>query len=382
MQTLNFNKIIKEYQKLKCPPDVFDPCKLPFDRDKYFVICSERSIGKTTNVILFGMVAHELYGIQIQYIRDTEIMLEPKNMRQLFDTILQYDYVSKVTKNKWNSVLYYARGWYYCKRDDDGKVTEQAEKPFMFCLAINRNLVYKSTYNAPTGDIIIYDEAFSKYTPQDYFIEFCDLTKTIIRERQTPIIFILGNTIDRYHIYFSEMELLNISTSLPLGEHTETITHGGTPIYIEFATREKTPEKIRLNKIFYGFKNKKLGAITGADWSITPMQHIDKNDTPLLITRNLYVSIEGYYINLELVESELYGIHVLAHFANSPYPDSHIYSLDNMLDYRYRYKFGSDKLDKLIWTLYERKKFYYSNNNVGALIEKYVSRCKHDKNLY
>lgn len=382
LTSLNFNKIIREYSKLKCPPDVYDPCKLPFQRDKYFVLCSERSIGKTTNVILFGMIAHEIHGTQIQYIRQSDNMLEPKNMRQLFDTILKFDYVSKVTKNKWSSVFYYARGWYYCNRDDSGKVTDQDNKPFMFCLAINRNMIYKSTYNSPDGDVVIFDEFVSKYTPQDEFVDFCDLVKTIIRERKSPIIFMLGNTIDRYHIYFSEMELLNITTTMPLGNHTETVTSKGTPIYIEFPTREKTETKSTLNKLFFGFRNKKLGSITGDDWALTPMQHIDKNDNPELITRNLYVSIEGYLINLELVTSDYYGVHVLAHFANSTYPDSHIYTLENMLDYRYRYKLGHDKLDRLIWTLYERKKFFYSNNTVGTLIDKYVSRCRTDTRLY
>jgi len=380
--SFNFSRLISEYNKLKCPPNVFNPCKLPYDRDKYFVLCSERSVGKTTNVLLFGMVAHELYGTQIQYIRQTEVMLEPKNMRQLFATILKFDYVRKVTHNKWSSLNYYARGWYYCNRDDSGKITEQDSTPFMFCLAINRNIIYKSTYNAPDGDILIFDEFVSKFYPQDEFVDFCDLVKTIIRERQKPIVFMLGNTIDRYHAYFSEMELLKITTTMPLGEHSETITAGGVPIYVEFVTREKTAEKLTLNRLFFGFRNKKLGAITGADWSITPMQHIDKTDTPELITRNLYITIEDYLINLELVTSELYGMHVLAHFGTQTYPDSHIYSCDNMLDFRYRYKFGHDKLDKLIWTLYERKKFFYANNTIGALVDKYVSRARNEHKLY
>lgn len=382
MQTLNFQKIISEYKKLKCPADVYNPCKLPFDRDKYFVICTERSIGKTTNILLFGMLAHKIHGTQIQYIRQTEVMIEPKNMRQLFATIEKFDYIQKITKNRWTSVLYYARGWYYCNRDDNGKVIEQDEKPFMYCLAINRNMIYKSTYSAPDGDILIFDEFCSKFYPQDEFIDFCDLVKTIIRERTSPIIFLLGNTIDRYHPYFSELELLNITASMPLGEHTETITSGGTPIYIEFATREKTAEKIRLNKIFFGFRNKKLGSITGADWSITPVQHIDKTDDPEIIAKNFYINIESYLINLELATSEKYGLHILAHFAKQTYPDSHIYSLENMLDYRYRYKLGHDKLDRLIWTLYERKKFYYQSNNVGALVDKFIQRCKNDKRIY
>lgn len=382
MQTLNFQKIISEYKKLKCPTDVYNPCKLPFDRDKYFVICTERSIGKTTNILLFGMIAHEIHGTQIQYIRQTEVMIEPKNMRQLFATIEKFDYIPKITKKRWTSILYYARGWYYCNRDDNGKVIEQDEKPFMYCLAINRNMIYKSTYTAPDGDILIFDEFCSKFYPQDEFIDFCDLVKTIIRERTSPIIFLLGNTIDRYHPYFSELELLNITTSMPLGEHTETITSGGTPIYIEFATREKTAEKIRLNKIFFGFRNKKLGSITGADWSITPVQHIDKTDDPEIIAKNFYINIESYLINLELATSEKYGLHILAHFAKQTYPDSHIYSLENMLDYRYRYKLGHDKLDRLIWTLYERKKFYYQSNNVGALVDKFIQRCRNDKRIY
>lgn len=382
MQTLNFQKIIKEYNKLHCPSDVYNPCKLPYDRDKYFVICSERSIGKTTNILLFGMCAHKLFGTQIQYIRQIEPMLEPKNMRQLFATILQFDYVTKITGGKWSSVTYYARGWYYCNTNESGKVIERAEDPFMFCLAINRNIIYKSTYSAPTGDIIIFDECFSKFYPQDEFIDFCDLVKTIIRERQEPIIFMLGNTIDRYHAYFSELELLSVSTSMPIGEHTEIITSGGTPIYCEFATREKTPAKLKLNRIFFGFRNKKLGSITGSDWSITPMQHIDKYDTPEIYAKNFYISIENYLINCEIASSEKYGIHVLTHFATNTYPDSRIYSLENMLDYRYRYKFGHTKLDKMLWTLYERKKFFYANNNIGALVDKYVQHCKTDKKMY
>lgn len=382
MQSLNYNKIIREYNKLKCPPEVFNPCKLPYDKDKYFVLCSERSVGKTTNVLLFGMVAHEVHGTQIQYIRQFDHMLEPKNSRQLFKTILEFDYVTKVTKGRWHSLRYWARGWYYCNYDKDGKILDQDPEPFMYCLAIDQHTTYKSVYNAPKGDIICFDEFIGDYYPQDEFVHFCDLVKTIIRERSEPIVFMLGNTIDRYHQYFHEMELLPIVSSMPLGEHSELVTSKGTPIYIDFVTREKTPEKLRHNTLFFGFKNKKLGSITGTDWAITPMQHIDKYDEPEVVAKNFYVKFEDYLINLELAYSKQYGSHILAHFANATYPDSHIYCMDQMLDYRYRYRFGSDKIDRLIWTLYERKKFYYSSNSVGAIIDKYVTRAKKDRSLY
>lgn len=381
---MHIDKIIKEYKKLKCPPEVFDPCKLPLKRDKYFVLCSERSVGKTTNVLLFGLLAHEIDGIQLQYLRMHSEMVTPKVSRQLFDTILAFDYISKITGGKWHNVRYWSAGWYYCNYDDNGKVAEQDQKPFMMCLGLDKNEYYKSSYNAPTGDIIIFDEFVSRYYPPDTFILFCDIVKTIVRERQTPIIFMLGNTLDRYNQFFAEMELLGVTTSMPLGEHTEVVTSQGTPIYVEFVTREKTPEKIRLNKLFFGFKNKKLGSITGEDWVIIPMQHIDPKDSEdrLVIAKHLYVTYEGQLIQLELVRSDKYGTHVLAHFANHPYADSRIYTMETMDDQRYRFRWGYDKLDRLIWTLYERKKFYYANNSVGVLIDKYCEAVKKQRSLY
>lgn len=381
---MHIDKIIKEYKKLKCPPEVFDPCKLPLKRDKYFVLCSERSVGKTTNVLLFGLLAHEIDGIQLQYLRMHSEMVTPKTSRQLFDTILSFDYISKITGGRWHNVRYWSAGWYYCNYDDNGKVAEQDQKPFMMCLGLDKNEYYKSSYNAPNGDIIIFDEFVSRYYPPDSFILFCDIVKTIVRERQTPIIFMLGNTLDRYNQFFAEMELLGVTTSMPLGEHTEVVTSQGTPIYVEFVTREKTPEKIKLNKLFFGFKNKKLGSITGEDWVIIPMQHIDPDDAEdrLVIAKHLYVTYEGQLIQLELVRSDKYGTHVLAHFANHPYADSRIYTMETMDDQRYRFRWGYDKLDRLIWTLYERKKFYYANNSVGVLIDKYCEAVKKQRSLY
>lgn len=384
MNMLPFDKIIREYNKLKCPSDVYNPTRLPLKRNKYFVLVSERSVGKTTNVLLFAMCAHKVAGVQVQYIRQHTDMITPKTSRQLFDTILRYDYVSKLTGGKWSSVTYWAAGWYYCNIDQNGKVTERDEKPFMFCLGLNRSEDYKSVYNAPTGNIVIFDEFISRYYRQDEFIEFCDVVKTIIRDRQEPIIFMLGNTLDRYNHYFAELELLPVSTSMPAGEHTEIITAKGTPIYFEIITREKTPERLTFNKLFFGFKNKKLGSITGEDWAITPVQHIDDKDADQreIIHKAIYLSIENQLIQLELAYSQKYGTHILAHAAKKTYPDSRIYSIDMMQDSRYRYRFGYDSLDKLIWSLYNRKKFYYANNLIGVLVDKYATYAIKAKALY
>ena len=108
---MNFRKIIKKYRSLGCPSGYFDPCNLPYDRDKYFMICTERSSGKTTNILLFGMCAHALEGIQLQYIRQFSDMIAPKNLRQLFTTIREFGYIEKITDGKYHDLRYWAHGW-------------------------------------------------------------------------------------------------------------------------------------------------------------------------------------------------------------------------------------------------------------------------------
>lgn len=380
---MNFNKIIKKYRSLQCPAGYFDPCGLPYNNDKYFIICTERSVGKTTNILLFGMCANWLEGIQIQYLRQFAPMIERRNLRQLFATIKEHGYIPKVTEGHYTDIIYQSHGWYYCNYSDEGELLDRATDPFMMCLSIDQNELYKSTYNAPKGDILVFDEFISSRYPQDEFIRFTDVCKTIIRGRTTPIIFMLANTIDRNNQYFYEMEVNDIVNSMPLGSSAETITHGGTPIYVDFFQPGASPKKTQHNRLFFGFKNKKLGAITGNDWSITPMPHPAADDTRRILSRRFYILYEDRLINLELCRDDTNGTNIIAHMATKgPYKDSIIYSMGLMMDWRYRYKFGHTKADKLVWTLYERKKFFYTSNAVGALVEKYYQTAKEYRRLY
>ena len=380
---MNFKKIIKKYKALECPKDVYNPCNIPLTRNKYFFICTERSVGKTTNILLFGMCANWLEGIQIQYLRQFSPMIERRNLRQLFATIKEYGYIEKVTEGHYTDLVYQSHGWYYCNYNEEGEMVDRATDPFMMCLAIQDNETYKSTYNAPKGDIIIFDECISSRYPQDEFIRFTDLCKTIIRGRMEPIIFMLANTIDRNHQYFYEMELNDVVYSLPVGSSTETVTSEGTPIYVDFYSPGITPQKSEHNKLFFGFKNKKLGAITGKDWSITPMPHPEASDNRIILTRQFYILYENRFINLELCRDDHSGVHIIAHFATKPpRKDAVIYSTGLMVDWRYRYKFGHTKADKLVWTLYERKKWFYTSNAVGAIVQKYYQIAKEYRRLY
>ena len=384
---MNIKKIIKKYKSLGCPEGYFNPCRLPYQNDKYFVICTERSTGKTTNVLLFAMCENWLEGNQIIYIRQFADMIERRNLRQLFNTIKQFGYIQKITEGHYTDLIYTAHGWYYCNYDENGQILDRATDPFMLCLSVDQNETYKSTLNT-NAKIIIYDEFISRRYMQDEFIFFADCVRTVYRQKfqlEEGFIFMLANTIDRNSQYFYEMELNDAIHSLPIGASTEIVTHGGTSIYLELYSPGQTPEKMLHNKLFFGFKNKKLGSITGTDWSITPMPHPSKDDTRQFLARNFYIIYEDRWIHLNLCTGEVDGTHVVAHFCNNTQKlprDAVIYTLGLMSDWRYHYKFGHTKADKLIWTLFERKKFFYTSNAVGAVVDKYYQTARDYRRLY
>ena len=178
---VDWKKVHKEIKKLKIPTEIYNPLyNTNMYDNSYFVELSERSIGKTTNWLLIGLVLYKLYGIQTQYLRQIENMITPKNCKDLYETIIKFGYISKIFDDKYNSIEYKARRWTLLYRDDDGNVINKDTNYCTISLDIEHNEVYKSSYSTTTGDLIIFDEFISKYYRPDEFIYFLDLIKTTL----------------------------------------------------------------------------------------------------------------------------------------------------------------------------------------------------------
>lgn len=370
---IDHKKARKAYHKLCVPDQYFDPTRCPLESAKYFSIVTERATGKTTNVLLYGLICNKLFGTVIQYIRQTDAMLAPKNARALMDTIIACGYVQKLTDGKYNTMVYKSRRWYYAKTED-GEIIETAPEHCVQCLSVDNNEIYKSSYNAPSGDFIVFDEFCARRHLVDEFISFCDLLSTIIRSRCEGItIWMLGNTIDRYEYYFDELEISDYMKYLAVGESMLVNTSKGTPIYIEIFKPHNMTLKEKVNKIFFGFGNSRLNAITGDDWLIVPYQHIDTKDERELIDRSHFIIYEKNLVQLDIVNSEKYGLHVVVHKSTNYESKGTYYTCDSVHDMRYKFRYGFSRIDKMIWTLYDRKKFFFATNSDAAIVQKYVS---------
>lgn len=375
----DFNLIRKELAKLKCPDTVYNPFKSHIIKSgKWYLDLSERSTGKSTNWILLGMVMYKLYGTQIIYIRESVDMIRPAHSRQLFRTILEWDYVSKVTDGAYNSVKYNSRSWYFYNTEKD----EASDDAFMVALSLDENSLNKSSFNAPRGDLIIFDEFISRHNYANQFVDFCDTLKTVIRERDSALIVMLANTIDRHSFWFKELGIYEQIQKMEIDSAKEYTNNGGTLISIALMGKSANmmPEhRKEHNRKFFGFLNPKLNAITGGDWAMRIYPHPPKaleDDKPVKISFNRYIRHNNYLLQLELYKSGELGLYVVCHKANQTYGDSIIYTLDDIAAKNERYRWGANKLDKKLLELLKANKWYYATNLEGGLMDNYITEVK------
>lgn len=372
----DYPNIRKEFRKLKIPTEYYNPSKCPFDKCKWFINLSDRSTGKTTNWLLFGMTMNKLYGTVIQYVRQTNDMITPRNSKNLFDTILDNNYVSKLTDGKYNTIVYKSKRWYYAKSDETGEIVEQKNKHFMCMLSIDNAENYKSSYNAPYGDLIIFDEFIGKYYYRNEFVRFNDLLKTIIRDRQSPIIVLLANTIDKNSQYFNELEIYNTVQNMKQGDSEIITSERGTNIYVEILESGLKKQKTRsiVNTLFFGWKNPLISSITGDDWAINNYPHIPQYNSKIILKR-YYLDFNNTLLALDIKSCDEIGMYVAVHRATRTYDDSIIFTIGQIDKNNKRFRFGFTQSDKRLWELYKRNKFYYASNDIGSLIDNYVKQA-------
>ena len=371
-----YKDAVKLYRSLKLPPNVLnvETELLPYEQ-AWNIILGIRGTGKTTQLIIWGMCLFIKYGIQIQYIRQRETQIAPKNVGNLCDVIIRYGYIEKLTHGQYNSCEYHWRKWYFCKRDDSGKIIEKADTPFMTCLAIELSEDYKSSYNAPKGDYIIVDEFLSvRGYIQDEFIKLNHLLSTIIRLRDTAHIYLSGNLVDRYSPYFDELQLNDIIEELKFGDH-RTLSSNETKLHIYCQPRLEDRQREKVNTKYFGWKSQELTAITGMKglWAIKMYPRPPKGDFKVLSKGYIYKN--GKYLARELRESEDM-LYIFCYIDNDGYDDKiHIlYSCDSEIGYnpRIRYGFGYTETDKVIKKLINAERVYFADNTAGAMFDAYI----------
>lgn len=384
-QVYDWNKIFKLFDSLNVPDTVWKP-KREMLKSKYGVLLSSRSIGKTSNILLLGLCQRAIYNTQIVYTRATELEFTPTEAKKLVDVINSYDegrYIKQLTKGRYNALVYKARAFYYALLNDNGDIVEKEADEAIRVLTIDRAESYKSVLNMPRGDFFVFDEFVrSRYAP-DEFVRFCDLFKTVARERLSPVIFMLANTISTTSPYYSELEIKPYIRKMKVGEKLNITTEGGTKIYIELCSIPKKAQEKRafFNSFFMGFQNPKLGAITGGQlWALPNVPHIyrrEDEDKPEYIIRNLYINSNGDFLRVDILRDNRSGIHAEVVPGGLIKDDAIILTLEPPSDPRELYLLGGRRLKirRILLDLISEGKVLFSTNEEGSVFKSFINRA-------
>jgi hypothetical protein len=372
----DWDLIAKTYKSLGVPPeyDITEILPLGNDALKWYIANSERSVGKTTNVLLVGMVMYALYGTVTQLIRHT--IDKASYYETLFDTIVAYNqgqYIKKLTNGEYDSVKYHWKAFYYQRREKNGKYT-RADDPFCVSLAADECYNLCSFYEAPRGDWIVLDECFNETNKPEEFVHFCHLVKTIVRERISDKIIVLGNNLDINNIWYRQLMIHNEVRKLRKGQSKIVKTSEGMPIFVVFM-ENRLPQKRRVfNKLHFGFNNPQLNAITGnGNWNVKMYPQACMLKERERICRGIFFSYhDDLFLEAEFVNSKS-GIYVLINpsLESTSRQGDVLYTLlfpnaDNEL------YFGHDKLSRKIIDFIRKKRVVYADNETGDLFAKYI----------
>lgn len=396
---MDFTKVRKTVKKLHIPKEYWG---IDFDAlEKYqwnIYLSIRETAGKTTQGLLLGCILRETdpehYGA-IEYIRNDESQLTRGNVEALFDTVVHFDYVRKITHGRWDTVKYHSqqKKFYYAKTDEDGTIIEEDKEPICVLHSLQRVYDYKSVYNAPKGNYILFDE-FVDTSRSTYgiFVELLNAVSTIGRpmspgRAEYLKIILMGNNTSEYSFWFDEFGLSDQIPYLKFGGAiTFNTEYGTTGICKLLEVGEVQKQRLRERNIpFLGFPGKKAAAFTGAtEWSGKVYRHPDFDlDYQYCIFRRAYVKHRNRYIQLNIFYDDIRGYYLFCHFSNKPLLDDNLIFTIEPEKQTDIYGFGKyvtkDKILRVckeIVYLYKENRCYFSSNSVGSLLEDFIKNIK------
>lgn len=356
---------------------------------RYYFIFGERSNGKTYGTLEYGLEEYFKNGSQIAYIRRWDEDLVGKKGESLFNAHIKNGVIRKLSKGKWNHVVYKSRAYYLAFIDDDDKMTVD-NRPFAYAFALTQQEHYKSN-SYPDIRIIIFDEVLTRgvYLP-DEFVTFQNLLSTLIRLRDDVKIFMLGNTVNKFSPYFKEMGLTRIQKqkegTIDVYEYGES----GLKVAVEYASIDT---KIKKSNVYFAFNNPRLNMIKTGAWEIDIYPHYPRDIytgiNPILdIKYTFYIVFEGNTLQCEIIykkvdkdENPKPCYFLFIHQKTTPIKDDHktlIYTQESnpLPNYRRKITRATTNIERKIQQFFVKDKVFYSDNETGEIMRNYLMWCK------
>lgn len=343
---------------------------------QYNVIFGERSNGKTYSVLKYSLERFCKYGEQLAIVRRWQDDFTGKRGSTMFDSLVSNGEVTKLTNGEWSGIYYWGSRWFLCKFDENGKRVN-SEIPFAYGFSISSMEHDKST-SYPNITTICFDEFLTRtsYLP-DEFVLFMNVVSTIVRHRTNVKIFMLGNTVNKYCPYFSEMGLSHIKEQKQ--GSIDIYRYGDSELIVAVEYCSNQNKQGKESDLYFAFDNPKLSMITGGTWEIDIYPHCPLKYKQKDIMFKYFIDFNGDLLQCEIINVDN-KCFTFIHRKTTELKDTDndlIYTTEfsEKPNYRRKITIPITKTEKKILEHYKTDKVFYSDNEVGEIVRNYLMWC-------
>ena len=342
----------------------------------YNVIFGERSNGKTYSVLKYGIEQYFKTGGQLAIVRRWKEDITGRRASDIFSSLTANDEIRTLSGGSFTGVYYWGGKFFFCNYDDKGKVIYNDSDCFAYVFALS-DTEHNKSISYPRVTTILFDEFITKHVYlNDEFVLFMNTLSTIVRQRTNVKIFMLGNTVNKFCPYFTEMGLTHVLKMAQGNIDVYTYGNSKLKVAVEYCTNTKTKE----NNFYFAFNNPKLHMITQGTWELDIYPHCPLKYKESDIMFIYFIEFEDQIFQCEIV-SRGASYFTFIHRKTSEIKDlsnDMIYSLDFHAELNYTrniYK-PITKLQKNILWFFQTDRVFYQDNDVGNTVSNYLTLCR------
>ena len=354
----------------------YSPLQVVKTNTPYIISYGGRNLGKTFAWLILIYAIWQCEGYKSVLMRRMAETLKSSKVAETFTKVFDLGYVPN---NKgYTGITYRTGAWRGYWTDEKGKITY--DEPFCYPFALSSKIeTNKGVSDIEKLGIIFFDEAL---TADNYLTDewgrFQNAVSTLVRENSQACCVLCANTVSWVAPYFREFGIKNVR-SIKKGTVKVFQCLDETAVTLEYCNDVVTNRKKKIvDRRFFGFKSGTADMIRVGGWEIHSYQHLTREMIEdrhrELITRDIYIAHENEILCLELYVMDDFGPLVNVRPADNFDLGKVIYVVGDHTDPRYHHRPNpSNKIDKLIWTLYHNNRFYYADNLCGEIVKKFLA---------